>query len=1063
MKLIRRVKLTHKDGNVERIFEIDLCRTGSGKFAVNFRYGKTGARLKEGTKTKRSVPEAKARSIFARLVDDKKRKGYIEAGARPAANTGSRASGRSGHGGAGSRGGPVDKDARARAVIERLRTQNNSGWRLSRAAWRAGELGLKQAVPHLVALIGTGSSMRDYAIAWALGRLGDVSTLDLLLAKHGNGALDVDSIVTRVFPSSKKDSKVRRMAREMLRAWGGAVRDSVQRDALAKLPDSLRSVAESGSATDFERALWSHVEGGSARDAEALERAYEIDSERTRPGLLAAIHRAPMKPNTFKPLRHILKRAELRRDGEVFGLIAYRFEKGQAMFANRRYVYAGGRWTRASVELAKPNSSIAYSSATREYMLRHVWRLLERAGELGDAETYVRLAVGVLLPVKDGDGGRARSTRRYDYRSRSTVTTHWDSFASWRAFNHILYGNSHRYEYIRKTGTWRCTGGFTPGGKHPGGREELHPTLWDKMPVGLLHLLAESESGRVHNFAARALRANSQFCEGLDVDVLTMLLGRPYKITARLAYELALKRYDPMNPDFELVEAMAHCPVDEARSQAHRWIEEERHKFLAQPGLIAGLTMSAHKDTRDFARRLLTSSSLGTREAEIVIARVLAALQAFDIKVASGDAAARDACQTLQAAFARQLRSIGLNVVSDLLGHKLAAVQAFAAELLLGHDTRPRDLPEDLLAAVMNSKFESVRVVGIRLFGELPDRTLLERKALILALATSELADVRESIRPVIQRLVATHPDFASELARLLLTVLVGKERFEGLHSYLLRMLKSELLPSLRSVSKKVVLRLLKAQSSQAQELGGILLGRYVDWEELEIVEIARLASHEILSIREASWKFYRENTRRVKADMDAALRILDAKWDDSRAFAFDYFRGATFTVDDFTPSVIVSVCDSVREDVQAYGRELVGRFFNDDDGPAYLLKLSEHPSAELQLFASAYLEEYAAGDRERLRALQPFFLSVLSRVNRGRVAKARVFDFLVDEAKKNRESAELVAGILERQSVTMAIGDRAACIEAMLEIRGEYPEVPLPIRVRSPEAWTPAAVRGGA
>ena len=109
MKLIRRVKLTFQDGSVQRIFEIDLCRTGSGNFAVNFRYGKQGSPLKEGTKTKRAVPEAKARSIFARLLDDKKRKGYAEVGGgQPAANAGGRARSSSGHGGAGTRGGAVD-------------------------------------------------------------------------------------------------------------------------------------------------------------------------------------------------------------------------------------------------------------------------------------------------------------------------------------------------------------------------------------------------------------------------------------------------------------------------------------------------------------------------------------------------------------------------------------------------------------------------------------------------------------------------------------------------------------------------------------------------------------------------------------------------------------------------------------------------------------------------------------------------------------------------------------------------------------------------------------------
>jgi hypothetical protein len=101
-------------------------------------------------------------------------------------------------------------------------------------------------------------------------------------------------------------------------------------------------------------------------------------------------------------------------------------------------------------------------------------------------------------------------------------------------------------------------------------------------------------------------------------------------------------------------------------------------------------------------------------------------------------------------------------------------------------------------------------------------------------------------------------------------------------------------------VNKDVVLRLLRSKHAPAQELGGILLGRNVDPASLEVGEVARLASHEILSVREASWKFYRENKPRLLADMSAAIKILDASWEDSRRVAFELFRG--FTEHDFTP-----------------------------------------------------------------------------------------------------------------------------------------------------------------
>jgi hypothetical protein len=79
---------------------------------------------------------------------------------------------------------------------------------------------------------------------------------------------------------------------------------------------------------------------------------------------------------------------------------------------------------------------------------------------------------------------------------------------------------------------------------------------------------------------------------------------------------------------------------------------------------------------------------------------------------------------------------------------------------------------------------------------------------------------------------------------------------------------------------------------------------------------------------------------------------------------------------------------------------------------------------------------------------LQPYFVSVLARVNRARTAKSRVLAFLATEAHKSAEAAALVADILTRQSVTMAIGDKAATIETMLAIRRAYPTIALPLQV---------------
>ncbi len=102
-----------------------------------------------------------------------------------------------------------------------------------------------------------------------------------------------------------------------------------------------------------------------------------------------------------------------------------------------------------------------------------------------------------------------------------------------------------------------------------------------------------------------------------------------------------------------------------------------------------------------------------------------------------------------------------------------------------------------------------------------------------------------------------------------------------------------------------------------------------------------------------------------------------------------------------------------------------------------------------MQVFATNYLESYAADNADRLRELVPYFVTVLCQVNRGRVAKGRIFKFLDKEAQKSEEAARIVAEILTRQSVTVAIGDKATAVEMMVRIRRRFPGIELPIQVK--------------
>ncbi len=1036
MQLIKRTTLIYQQGSSDKIYEIDLYQIGE-RYVVNFRYGKRGTTLKEGAKTVQPVTQNEAQKVFDKLVETQIQKGYCEPN-NPAVNRNII---------------PVETPpiiaindySRQAQILSCLASKNRSKWNVDRAIWRAGELKITQATPLLIQLIGTGEPLRDYCIAWALGWCGDNSAIAPLIQLTNNSA-----------------EFVRRIAWEALYKLSDIpARQEMKAQKIAQLPIELRDLVDNS--RKFAIALKNYLTTSDSQRFAVLDTIYQIDNNNVRPALLDTICEAPFKPNYFQRLRHIFKIAEYRHDGEVFSILAYSFEKEPGTFDNcrtgsRRWDAAKRKYIRVSKqrlytnELKTPNSTKAYSQQTREYLRRRVWRTLKQLGEEGDAN-YINLAVGVLLQYVDADAVPVRQTSYFKWnqqtRRREVFTINWDAYASYGTFNHILYEHSQRYIYHPQA--WRCRPSYQPGGAEPTNREEAFRELWQQHPAALLQLLLGSECRPVHQFAVKALRTCPDFYNSLNADTAIKLLAKPYEVTAELGFKLALTHYNPTQPNSQLVLAIANCVLKNARTQAYSWIEAQRDYFLTSAdNLIAGLVTSNQAETRAFARRLLSSTILNDATAKLLIGQIIAILLALQ---PNQTAMAQEIGETLLLSFTPQLRSLGFNVILDLLQHPMPAIQELGARILLNHDTKAAQLPSSLIESLLASPHESVRGIGVRLFGQLPDEKLLNNRTLLVAMAINALTEIRQAIRPVIKRLADNNAEFANAIASDLILLLITPENHDGVHKDLVQLMREDLLGAMSSISKNTTMLLIRAKSALAQELGGIVLqansSKFLP--EFSISEIVKLASHEILAIREAARQMFQLALPQIRNDseqMRLAVRLLESKWDDSREFATTIFT-TEFTAQDWTPDVMVSICDSVREDVRKFGRDLATRNFQESFGQEYLLKLSEHPSADMQIFVTNYLENYGADNPERLRELTPYFVRVLSNVNRGRVAKQRIMSFLETEAQKSELSAQIVAEILTRQSATIAIGDKAAALQTMLKIHKLYPQIPLPIAIK--------------
>ncbi|HEY7545700.1 MAG TPA: WGR domain-containing protein, partial [Blastocatellia bacterium] len=809
MKLIQQSRLVFQEGRSDKVYEVDLCEVGADRYTVNFRYGRRGSTLKEGSKTSKAVSRQEAEKIFNDLVESKTRKGYRNADTQPARAVSAPQK----------IAAPLDRDARNQAVLNRLADWQNQKhkWKLERAIWRAGELRINAAARLLVNLIGSKDALRDYCIAWSLGWCGDQTSVESL---------------ARLIGDSKTPDFVRRIAVEaLLKLSGEEERAKIKADMIERLPAELRELARRG-AEDFSVALKSYLEGGDYKRFEVLDTVYLVDNEKTRPALIDLLRTAPIRANYFQRFRHLFKAAEYRRDAEVFGLLAYRFEKSPPAFQrtyfpmNKEsrwpiYLNIAGEWVPdARKEILRPETRVCFGARTRNYLRRRAWRSLRKMGEAGDKD-YVKMAVGMLLPYTDSDAADVKEASVYVSAIRDFRKIHWDAYAPYYSFNFILYRHSPRYFLKDNTWSWRCRDNYKPGDAAPRVSEEAFPDLWKQVPVGLLHLISESQCRPVVQFAARSLGECREFCAELDTEALAMILSRPYEEAARLGFELAKDRYRHASPDRELALAVANCVLAEARAEAMRWIDDSRSVFLSDGDFITAIVTSQHADVRSFARNLLRSSSFSDATARALIARLIAHL--VSLTDAQRDEA-RDIADTILKSFGAQLRSIGMQVVLDLLSHPMLEVQELGGNILLIHDTKPEDLPAGVIDSLVDSQFEAMRGIGIKLIAALPLTELASREQQIVSLAAHRYADVRATIRPLIKTLCESSATFAERLSELFLDALFKPEPHEGVHASLALLLQKDVgIGWMQAATKGTAWKLIGSESQAAQELGGIL------------------------------------------------------------------------------------------------------------------------------------------------------------------------------------------------------------------------------------------------
>ncbi len=1023
MRIIRQARLHYQQGNSDKVYEVDLCEAGPGEYVVNFRYGRRGNTLREGTKTTFPVSEADAESTFQDLVESKRKKGYRFQEEEPPPSDPAQAEipGTEDHN--------PSETPRGQRILQYLKAAASGhrdpapNWPLSRLLWRAGELRLKEAEPSLIQIAGDGD-MVDHALAWALGRCGTAASLDAL----------------RDLEATSKFEPAKRLCEAALLAFE-------QEEGRAQQIAAIQQRFPPGFSDAWKPEVAHRAEGlhtALRRLRSAWTPLYDLYLlspyiAHLRDDLLALLEYVPFAARSFKGIRQILKLAEFRDDDEVLGLLYYRLEHTPESYRSQwGHVVVNGNYIRIEKAMSQPDPGVAYSNKTRAYLRRRSLRMLQNCGTLNQ-DRYCRLATETLLHFVEEDRKKPRRDYTYDWSSRSFGEIWYDEW-DYPLLNQILYRNSPRYEASSPLTSWRCQGDYQPGHAAPEQREEAFPEIWNRNPDSVFRLLRESGCSAVLDMAVKIFRANPEFATRVSIGDLVAFLQHSHAGTAELAMELARSLYDPEHPHLELVIGLATCPVTEARQLALGWMNDQPEVFYTQQSVIAALLLcpdpDLHRTVREQVPRLLPTETWMQELAMDVFPRLMA-LEASEETAAL----VREAGETLLTIAGPALAVMDLGQIHSLLSHSEGELQAFGARLLLHHQTPAEQLDDSVFDTLLEASSPAARRAGVELFGSLPDEVLLTRYAVIAKFATSPHVEMRQQAHPIIERLAAQNAQFSREFVEQLYPLLARKERFEGLHDDLYTLLTGPLSGQLEVIPDTHMSRLIDCPYARAQELGGHLLATRDQIGQLPMRRLVTLASHEQASIRELARSVYLKMPQRVTYELEEAVRIVDSDWEDTQAFAFSFFR-EQLREEEWNPDVLISIADSVKPEVRAFGRELITRYFQEEHGTTYLLKLSQHPSADLQMFVSNYLERFASGSLTRLTELEPYFVTVLCQVNRGRVAKDRVLAFLTKEAMHHEEVAKLAIRIFNRQAATMAVGDRAGCIEAIAAIQRRFPSI---------------------
>ncbi len=1023
MKTIKETLLHYQKGTSNKVYNVYLIEISPSEYLVNFEYGRYGATLREGTKTASPVTLERAEKLFDSLVVSKMNKDYVVKKGYDSTKQ------------------EEKKERKTLTVAEyetlltaRLKEAEEKSLRkvdnyeVSRLIYRAGELKIEATKESIVALYEMQVDSTNafyYSVVWALGRFRDASlrkTIESVKEKLSESSRYIVDEALFLLQEEHEKREIEELSFPMPFETAFKKRDKALFVEKVKLlsemiEDNYRQYKEFDDYYDREKKKQTKKE--LMQLISKLDEIYlklyiyatiDIFAQKTFAELIGSL---PLTEFNFSIFRRLYKIADLRDDHEIIGQLITKIE------SKKMACYSIYGWDRNWRNYKKIGNSLGCS---RLYFKKRALRDLKMLA-VHDEVGYLERAKHTLISLNDYPNDfKAFRTERYDY-DDGWKRKKYDAYATHITVMYILYGNGTRYMIEPSKKQWEIANKSIKD-EH---RVEMHKEIWDKHSHVALEILSKSTLLEVQKFAFDILKENPQLIETASLAQLLPMLNADHDEAREFFFELLKKRYEAKG-EKEIIVSSLLSSYDVVAEYALTVIGDDL-EILTIKNLVAEVAFSSSEYI--FARLLGLVEQL--ENPKPLVEELIAKLIHFALPLQP----------LVQIRFLKTMVALSKGVeLKDLEAlfeeERLNDRHILVAKLIREEVFSELELSLELKEKIATYDHPEMLATTLYLLGKLKEEELMAEHEMLVTFLYHEESAVHLEARKIIERLSQKE-----EQGRVLLKAIVEKSFASASDAIKENIVATvEQIPSAYgAIEPDQLYRMLIAKSKLAVTLGGLILTNY-QASDFSVVQWARMAKNENKSVRAWAYRAYEEHQERVKEAMPKSLMIFDTSWEDTRAFAFEYFKSFNFSTDE-----IVVIADSNYSDVQDFAKAMIDK--GDYDKEILLTKLSQHPAVRVQKFVTDLM--LGEMSDEQLLKMERFFNTLLHSVNKNRVAKTRVMTILKGRLE-HKAIANMIARLAYHHSATMVWADKEIYVEMMAYIAQNYKEIALPLSIEEVE-----------